>query len=169
MLRKFLLNHTDRYVARWIILMGDIILTGLAYIFAVVVRFNFDLEPALEFGAFEKLPIVILFFTLGFLVSRSYVGIIRHTSVRDAVNVFKGAFFATASLFALSLADGGSVATRGVFFIPVSILLIHFLCVLFALIGLRFLAKYFFEIIVNSRRAKQKRVLIYGAGSSGLT
>lgn len=169
MLRKFILNNTDRYLARWIILMGDIILAGLTYIFAVIVRFNFDLEHSLEYGAFEKLPVVLLFFTLGFLVSRSYVGIIRHTSVRDAVNVFKGAFFATSSLFVLSLAETSSAANQGIFYIPSSILFIHFLCVLFALIGIRFLVKYFFEIIVSSRKIKQKRVLIYGAGSSGLT
>ena len=169
MLRKFVLKHTDRYLARWIILAGDLCLVGLTYILAVIIRFNFDVANSLEYGVFEKTPVVLVFYSMGFLVSRSYVGIIRHTSVRDAVNVFKGAFFATSSLFVLSMAESSSVTNRGIFYIPGSILLIHFLCVLFALIGLRFLVKYFFEVIISSRRSAKKRVLIYGAGSSGLT
>jgi len=169
MLRKFILNNTDRYLARWIILAGDLGLVAITYIFAVIVRFNFDVAHSLEYGAFERLPLVLVFFTIGFLVSKSYVGIIRHTSVRDAVNVFKGSFFASASLFVLSLAETNASESQGIFFIPSSIIFIHFLCTLFALIGLRFLIKYFFEIIVSSRQSSKKRVLIYGAGSSGLT
>lgn len=169
MIRKFVLKYTDRFLARWIILLGDLALVAITYFFAVVVRFNFDLIATQEHGTISKLPVVMFFYTMGFLVTRSYVGIIRHTSIRDAVNVLKGALFASSSLFVLSFVETTSAANRGIFFIPSSILLIHFLCVLFTLIGLRFLVKYFYEIIVTSKRKRQSRVLIYGAGSSGLT
>ncbi|WP_417608036.1 polysaccharide biosynthesis protein [Owenweeksia hongkongensis] len=169
MIRKFVLKYADRYLARWIILAGDIFLVSITYFFAVVVRFNFDLIATQEHGAITKLPVVLFFYAIGFLVTRSYVGIIRHTSIRDAANVLKGALFAASSLFVLSFVESSSAVNRGVFFIPSSILLIHFLCVLVTLIGLRFLVKYFYEILLSSKRKMQSRVLIYGAGSSGLT
>lgn len=169
MIRKFVQKYADRFLARWIILTGDLVLVSITYFFAVVVRFNFDLIATQEHGAITKIPVVLFFYSVGFLVTRSYVGIIRHTSVRDAVNVFKGALFAASSLFVLSFVESSSAVNQGIFYIPSSILLIHFLCVLFTLIGLRFLVKYFYEIIVTSKRKMQSRVLIYGAGSSGLT
>ncbi len=169
MLKKFILNHTDRYLARWIILLADIFLVSFAYGIAVLVRFNFDFVASAENGAMEKLPIVLFFYAMGFLVTRSYVGIIRHTSVTDAVNVFKGAGFGLVCLFGLSLMEALSINDRGLMYVPRSILVIHFLVTIFALIGSRLLVKYMYDTIIGSKRANQKRVLIYGAGVSGLT
>ncbi len=169
MIKKFILSHTDRYLARWIILLLDIFLVLCAYALAVLVRFNFDFILSAESGALEKLPIVLIFYGIGFLVSRSFVGIVRHTNVKDAINIFKGASFAVACLFGLSLMEGLSINDRGLMYVPRSILVIHFLCTIFALIGSRLLVKYMYDTIIGSKRANQKRVLIYGAGASGLT
>ncbi len=169
MLKKFILNHTDRYLARWIILLLDLFLVFLAYGFSVLIRFNFDFLASAENGAMGKLPIVLFFYAIGFLVTRSYVGIIRHTSVTDAVNVFKGASFAVVCLFGLSLMEALSVNDRGLMYVPRSILVIHFLCTIFGLIGARLMVKYIYDNILSSKRINQKRVLIYGAGVSGLT
>ncbi len=169
MLKKFILNHADRYLARWIILLGDLFLVFFAFGIAVLVRFNFDFLASAENGAMEKVPIVIFFYAIGFLVTRSYVGIIRHTSVTDAINVFKGASFALVCLFGLSLMEALSINDRGLMYVPRSILIIHFLCTIFALIGARLLVKYIYDNIISSKRSSQKRVLIYGAGVSGLT
>ncbi len=169
MLKEFILNHTDRYLARWIILLLDIFLVLCAYALSVLIRFNFDFIASAENGALEKLPIILLFYGIGFLVSRSYVGIVRHTNVKDAVNIFKGASFAVACLFGLSLMEELSINDRGLMYVPRSILVIHFLCTNFALIGSRLLVKYMYDTIVASKRVNQKRVLIYGAGASGLT
>lgn len=169
MLKTFLLNHTDRYLARWIIFLLDLFLVGVAYALAVVVRFNFDLIASAANGALEKLPIVLFFYAVGFSVSRTYVGIIRHTNVKDAINVFRGAGFALMCLFGLSLLEMLSINDRGFLYVPRSILLIHFLCTVFALVGVRFLGKYIYDTVIGSKRANQKRVMIYGAGTSGLT
>jgi FlaA1/EpsC-like NDP-sugar epimerase len=169
MLKKFILNHTDRYLARWIILLLDLFLVFLAFGLSVLVRFNFDFVASAENGAMEKLPIVLFFYGIGFLVTRSYVGIIRHTSVTDAINVFKGASFALACLLGLSLMEMLSINDRGLMYVPRSILVIHFLCTIVALIGARLMVKYMYDTIISSKKAKQNRVLIYGAGVSGLT
>ncbi len=169
MLKKFILNHTDRYLARWIILILDLFLVLFAYGLSVLIRFNFDFVASAKNGAMEKLPIVLFFYAIGFLVTRSYVGIIRHTSVTDAINVFKGAGFAVLCLFGLTFMAEFSINDRGLMYVPRGILIIHFLTTIFALIGARLLVKYMYDTIIGSKRANQKRVLIYGAGVSGLT
>lgn len=169
MLRKFILNHTDKYLARWVIYLFDVSSVVIAYGLATFTRFNFDLVAAQNSQALPKVAFVVFFYALGFFVSRSYVGIIRHTSLKDAVSIVKGSAFALFCLVALSYVDQASAANSSLLYIPRSILLIHFLITLFILIGSRLVVKYFYEVLAHNRRANVQRVLIYGAGSSGLT
>lgn len=169
MFKTFILNRSDRYLARWIILVLDLFLVATAFALAVVVRFNFDLVASAANGSLEKLPIILFFYLVGFLVSRSYVGIVRHTNIKDAMNIVKGAGFALICLLGLSLLEKLSINDRGFLYVPRSILLIHFLITIFAMIGSRFLVKYLYDTIVRSKNTAKKRVLIFGAGSSGLT
>ena len=169
MIKKFLLNHTDRYLARWIILLFDVFIVGVSFVLALALRFNFDLGGIVDNGTFSKLPVVLFFYTMAFLASRSYVGIIRHTNVRDAVNVLKGSFLGAFCLFGLSVIEEISTSSHGFLYVPRSILLIHFFLTSFVLIGVRFLLKYFYDTLIYNKHVKYIRVLIYGAGSSGLT
>lgn len=168
MLRQFILNHTDKYLARWVIYLFDLTSVVIAYGLATFTRFNFDLSAAEHSQALPKVAFVVFFYALGFFVSRSYVGIIRHTSMKDAISIAKGSAFALVCLMSLSLLDSASAGTS-MLSIPRSILLIHFLFTLFILIGSRLVVKYFYEVIAFNRRQNTQRVLIYGAGSSGLT
>ncbi|MDZ7846835.1 MAG: hypothetical protein U5L96_08720 [Owenweeksia sp.] len=106
---------------------------------------------------------------MGFLVSRSYIGIIRHTNITDAVNIVKGAAFAVVCLLGLSFIETVSPASQDFLFVPRSILAIHFLCTLFFLIGSRLVVKYLFDTVLSVGRKRPTRVLIFGAGSSGMT
>ena len=147
----------------------DLFLVLCAYFFAVLIRFNFDFVASAEQGSLRKFPLVLLFYAIGFLISRSYVGIVRHTSVKDAINVFKGSSFALFCLLCLSLMERLIIKERGLMFIPNSILVIHFLNTVVALIGSRLLVKYMYDTIMGAKRANSKKILIYGAGTSGLT
>ncbi len=169
MLRKLILRNTDRYLARWIIYLSDLGMVLVCYGLATLMRFNFDLSAIDATDAVPKSALVLFFYAIGFLLSKSAVGIIRHTNITDAVNIVKGAAFAVACLLGLSFIENGSGLSTNFFYVPRSIVVIHFLCVLFFLIGSRLVVKYFYEMIINSRRAMQMRVMIYGAGSSGLT
>lgn len=169
MLRKFVQKNTDRYLARWVIYLFDLGMVLVCYGLATLVRFNFDLIEAQNSEVVPKAVLVLFFYAMGFLVSRAYVGIIRHTNMVDALNVAKGAAFAVICLFTLSFLEPGSAASSNFFYVPRSIIVIHFLCVLFFLIGSRLLVKYFYESLIVARTASQTRVMIYGAGTSGLT
>ena len=169
MLRKLIAKHTDRYLARWVIFLFDLFMVVIAFILATLMRFNFDFAAAGDSNAPAKVGLVVFFYAIGFLVSRSYVGIIRHTNLTDALNVVKGASFAVACLVGLSFIESYSAPDQGSLYLPRSIIAIHFLTTLFFLIGARLLVKYIYDSLVVNRVKQPTRVLIYGAGSSGVT
>ena len=169
MLRKLIAKHTDRYLARWVIFLFDLFMVVIAFVLATLMRFNFDFTAAGDSNAPAKVGLVVFFYAIGFLVSRSYVGIIRHTNLTDALNLVKGASFAIACLVGLSFIESYSAPDQGTLYLPRSIIAIHFLTTLFFLIGSRLLIKYIFDSFVVAKRHRPTRVLIYGAGSSGVT
>jgi FlaA1/EpsC-like NDP-sugar epimerase len=145
--------------------MIDISLSTQAFFLAYLIRFNFTLD----FGNFDliaQLPLVALASLLGFLMIGSFKGIVRHTGTKDAINVFWAATTIAALLFTTSL------VTRGYdifpeYFIPLSIVSIHYLLNIVILISSRFIFKFLFDRIVTNYQ-KPKNVMIYGAGDSGL-
>ncbi len=161
----FFIKNKDEVTARWIVLLIDVFLVLQTFFIAYVVRFNFTLD----FGAYHfvyQLPFVALMAFLSFLLIGSYKGVIRHTGTRDAVNVFIAslllAFFLVFFVFL-----NRQFTILEAFTIPLSIITIHFLLNVVVLIASRFLFKNIYNIFVVGVR-NVKRVMIYGAGDSGL-
>ncbi|MDZ7846836.1 MAG: hypothetical protein U5L96_08725 [Owenweeksia sp.] len=61
MLRKLLLKHTDRYLARWVIFVFDLVSVVLCYFLAALMRFNFDFSDMDQSGAATKVGLVSFF------------------------------------------------------------------------------------------------------------
>jgi FlaA1/EpsC-like NDP-sugar epimerase len=169
MLRKFILRNSDRFLSRWIVLLFDLFIVLGAYLISVVLRFNFEYTHIPEGLVLEKMPLIGGAYLIGFALSRSHVGVIRHTGVSDALNIFKGTFIAVIII--------GSLSTLSLYFfkenldylyIANSILLIHFLLSIVVLIGTRFMVKLLYNRFQSSQEVKATRVMIYGAGASGI-
>lgn len=169
MLKNFVNKHSDRYLARWIVLIFDSCIVAISYFFAALLRFNFDFGQLKNSWDSVYLILVISVYLMGFLSFKSYVGIIRHTGMKDAYNILKASSFGLIVLLALSvLGMHDSVFTSGIWNAPKSVLLIHFLLNLFILIGSRMAIKVVYHSALNTTGVKKTKVLIYGAGASGL-
>lgn len=161
----FFIRSKNQVTARWVVLLIDIFLVLQTFFIAYVIRFNFTLD----FGAYHfiyQLPFVALMAFLSFFIIGSYKGVIRHTGTRDAVNVFIAslllAFFLGFFVFLNIQFDVLETYT-----IPRSIITIHFLLNVIVLIASRYAFKNMYNIFVVGTK-NQKKVLIYGAGESGL-
>lgn len=169
MLRRFILRNSDRFLSRWIVLFFDLSIVLGAYLISVVLRFNFEYSTISEGITIEKLPLVGMAYLIGFAFSRSHIGVIRHTGISDALNIFKGTSIAVVLIGSIS-----SVVLYGFpdylkfFYVPNSIILIHFLLSVVVLIGTRFMVKLLYNRFQSSREFKATRVMIYGAGASGI-
>jgi FlaA1/EpsC-like NDP-sugar epimerase len=168
MIQKLLAKYSNRFLSKWVVLIFDVFVSMLMMIIATVLRHNFDylsIDPnSLETHTF----FTGIVYTIGFLFTQSFAGIIRHTSINDAARIIRGAFFAFFGLMMLSTIYT-MLGYNSAFAIPRSIIIIHFLLTIFVLIGSRFFIKAIYKTALNSEKnLKRTKVLIYGAGASGL-
>ncbi len=155
----------QRNTPRWLILGLDLVICLVAYIAAYLVRFEF--APPVEELKLAKafIPILLGVRLIGFLVGKTYAGIIRFTSSQDTVRIFTVLTAGTALFAILNLVK--FVLVDGLFFIPYSILVIEYLITLFSMIVLRIAVKVVYVELKNPGKVS-KRAIIYGAGESGL-
>lgn len=109
---------------------------------------------------------VLVIYSVFFLIFKSYVGMIRHTTIRDTYKIIIANSCALAVLFVVTILSR-RLEWSTLFNIPLSILLIHFGAVTILLFFFRVLVKLFYEFASSSKKAR-KNVLIYGSGEMGI-
>jgi FlaA1/EpsC-like NDP-sugar epimerase len=165
-IRKFLLSYSNRFVSGYLILALDIFIVFVSFIVAYLIRFNFDTSTFNLWKLPIYLPLVVVISIIAFLFTRSYVGIIRHTSTDDVIKIFKATglvFFFLIILNFFILLYRWPIAKV----LPLSIIIIHSLTSLFLMIFTRLLAKVIWLNLIK-QRSEAVNVIIYGAGKAGL-
>jgi len=132
---------------------------------AYLVRFNFSI-PKVEIEAFPIVfGIVLGIRAISFFFSKTYQGIVKYTSSKDAQRIF-GVISIGSILFIL-------VNTIFYFFvnhtfpIPFSIIIIDYMATAFLMISLRVMFKALYLELTNPNKEKRS-VIIFGAGESGI-
>lgn len=151
---------------RWMVFAFDSGAAFLTFLFAYVLRFNFEVGAfSLEMALKQSLLIVIIYG--GFeIIFRPFAGLIRHTTIRDIFNVLIATTSAVAVLMIITLTSRVSV-WRDIFNIPGSILVIHYVTLNAILLISRISVKMYYEM-VSYKPANRKNVVIYGAGAMGV-
>ncbi|MHA8109093.1 polysaccharide biosynthesis protein [Aquirufa sp. A-Brett2-W8] len=164
---SFIRKYSNRFLSRWLVLVFDSFIVLFSFSIATLLRMNFQLSE-IDFSIFASQLVFILGLRLlAFLYFQSYAGIIRHTSIEDAILILKAVFVGS---FAAVLVSGFIRNTLGfehVFNLSASILIIDFFICLFWMIILRFFVKSFYESFINQFKPTIG-VLIYGAGYTGM-
>ena len=169
MLRKIFQINSERFLARWIIFIFDVCMVMLAYILASFTRHNFDLDILISQFQPARLGWVAIFYSVAFIFFKSYSGVIRHTSLKDGVQMFKASSIAIFGILILGLVAPKDVSSFwNTLYIPRSIVLIHYLMSLFLLVSTRTAVKIIFRTFGGIKSPKKTKVLIYGAGGSGM-
>ena len=154
----------------WVIFLIDIILSTISLILAYCIRFEFHIK-AIEMQFFNNSLISVLIFInikfIVFIVFKIYQGHIRHTSILDVKRLLFTIGASTCILFILNLIRLIFIDER--YFLPISIIIMEFFISCSLIIGFRFAVKIFYLDSIHKINAENKeRVLIYGAGVSGL-
>lgn len=165
MIKNFLINNSHKHASKWLVLSIDITITLLNFILAYVIRFgitlNFDTTNMLF-----QLPVIAILSATSFLIVGSYKGVVRHTGLRDAYNLFLAVTVLISLSGALMVSSRLSLIPE-LLNIPVSIICIHYLLNIITLTVSRLVFKYCYYYI-KSKIGENSRILIYGAGDSGL-
>ncbi|MCK0158908.1 polysaccharide biosynthesis protein [Cellulophaga sp. F20128] len=166
MIKNYLNNNVARYASKWLVLCIDVAIMILAFILSYLVRYNLTLDFDVAQLPFQ-LPIVALVATVAFLMTGSYKGVVRHTGVKDIYNIFNAICLSSILMILLVLANK-KLAIFGWTTIPLQIIIVHSLIGFLALSASRYIFKSIYQSIVNKSMMDHKRVLIYGAGESGI-
>ena len=163
----FIRRYSNRFLSRWLVLASDVIIAIFSFLAATALRLNFRYEELhLEVFIYHFVFLLGIRF-ITFLYFKTYSGIIRHTSIEDAVLILKTIFTGTMVAAVISLAIRYFLQVETLIYVPISILAIDFFICLFLLVSLRFMVKKFYESFINEFKPAVG-VLIYGAGYSGL-
>lgn len=159
----------DTSTPRWVIILGDLFVSLIALVIAYSMRFDIysdftELKSELDIIKYS-IPIFFLVKFIVFYVFQVHKGIVRYTSSEDLRRVFlavltSSLIFGVLGLFRYTLIDQ-------YFLFPTSVIIIEFFISIVFLTGSRFAVKSLYFDQVKSKDP-QKRVLIYGAGVSGL-
>jgi len=148
-------------------LVFDSLIVIFSFSIATLLRMNFQLLE-IDFSIFASQLIFVLGLRLlAFLYFQSYAGIIRHTSIEDAILILKAVFAGTFGAVLISGVIRNTLGFEHVFNLSASILIIDFFICLFWMVILRFFVKSFYESFVNQFKPTIG-VLIYGAGYTGM-
>ena len=154
----------DRNIPRWVIFLIDIGIVLFSFVLAYALRFNFDI-PRVELDRFTVIiPFVVAVRAATFFIFRTYAGVIRYTSTRDAMRIL-GTIGVGSLVFMISNPVYYKIA--GIFFIPFSIIIIDYITAVFIMTASRLLVKVMYLEMKNPTHAKTN-VIIYGAGESGV-
>ena len=162
------IKNSKIYTSKWIVLLIDLFIVSQSYVLANLFFYNFKISLFSIF-VFIQMPFIILFALIGFLLTESYKGIVRHTGIDDAINLFKATTISVFFSVLVVYINRNTNFIEHKRFIPhsISILLMHYLISLMALVVSRFIFKRVYERLIFSQQNKSN-ILIYGAGDSGL-
>jgi len=86
--RKILNWYSENVISRWTVFAIDNLLVALTFWVSLLLVSDFqDFNTLGWFRVMEKSAVVLLLYAMSFLMFRSFVGIIRHTSVADATRI----------------------------------------------------------------------------------
>jgi len=154
---------------RWVIIIIDQFLSFAALIFAYLIRFDLKADRALIEKEWMILSKTIwVYFAVKILVFyffKIHKGLIRHTSFEDIRRIFLAVL--TSSIIFVILGLTRAYFLDQFFLFPTTVLIMEMIFSFVFLIGARFTIKLLYLESIKST-GTEERILIYGAGISGL-
>ena len=157
-------------VPRWVVLLMDFFISLFALFIAYLVRFDIEISG----DVFRKemsslmyaLPVYLVVKLTVFMLFRTHMGLVRHTSTQDLKRVFFAVTTSTVIFFILSPIRFHFFDERN--FLPISIIIVEYLASFSLMVFSRFSIKLLYLESAKRKVKNAENVIIYGAGVSGL-
>ncbi len=154
---------------RWVIMVFDAFLSLVSLILAYLMRFDLKADPEIWQREWEILShSILIYFAIRILVFYLFGvhrGLLRHTSTADFRRIFLAITVSSLAFFI-----GGLIKKQidGYYLFPSSVLIMEYVFALFLVTVSRFTIKLWYLETQKNKGQEHIRVLIYGAGVSGL-
>jgi len=151
---------------RGFVLLVDMVITASCFYAAYILRLNSDLgELSFPYITWQLVFLICPVYLGAYLFTGSYRGIIRHSTIDDAIT-FSVSVFLSASILLWTAFLLKFVDVSGKWFLPYSVVLIHAALVSVMVMGLRLVVRSLYYTYIIHHKG-YRRVLIYGTGETG--
>ena len=158
---EILKEKLKQQTPRWIVFLIDVHFTAVALAISIMIVWQSEWNIGLRNSAIIA-AIAIVAYPLSFILFQTFKRIIRHTGLRDVVNVLEASSVALVLLLVALLVIDVPYPKQS--FILV---VLHYLLTISSLVFLRILYKRMYLQFVQPH-SRTKNLLIYGAGTSGI-
>lgn len=166
MLFDYLRRIFSRHTPRWIVFNIDLMVVAFSFVFSYSIIRNLQFETFTLNELLVPLMLMLLIKALAIIVTKSYKGIVKYTSIQDATRIF---IAMTMSTFAFVLLRRYLQAQFDVLIVARrSIIIMDYLICLVALTSLRVCYKLIYRRINRLQFNQLQNIIIYGAGHTGM-
>ena len=148
-----------KHTPRWLVFLIDLLICLFSLSFAYYVRFEFTISASDIKALSFVVPLLLFIRATTFLVFRTYAGLIRYTSAKDAERIFT---VVTAGSVLIIISNIIYYNVNGLYILPNSIFVIDYFVTSIILIGSRLVVKAVYFNVTNSG-SEQENIIIYGA------
>ncbi|MEZ4889581.1 MAG: nucleoside-diphosphate sugar epimerase/dehydratase [Crocinitomicaceae bacterium] len=163
------MQFPEKNFPRWPIVIIDLVIATISLGFAYLIRFDLHAEKEIILQEWKILSKSIAFYFLiklgVYLALKIHKRVLRHTSLNDVKALLFNSLIASVLFFVFGMVRYHFF--DGYFLFPTTVLILEFLLSFILMAAFRFTIKLLY---IESIRVKseEKKVLIYGAGISGL-
>jgi len=166
MLFDYLRRIFSRHTPRWIVFNIDLMVVAFSFVFSYSIIRNLSFETFTVNELLVPLMMMLLLKALAIIVTKSYKGIVKYTSIQDATRIF---IAMTLSTFAFVVLRRYMQSQHDILLVAIrSIIIMDYLICLVALTSLRVGYKLIYRKINRLRHSQLQNILIYGAGQTGM-
>jgi len=158
-----------KHLPTWLVLLIDLSLVTVSYFSSQLLITNFDFDKLASFNSIQEFLLLNVCFALSFLICRTNIGAFRHTGVRDLLRLGYAAVLSSVSILVLSRLFNllGLFDTKTLSF---NLIILQSVSFLMSVTAVRLFVKLVYSrYILNPSSKKGQGVLIYGAGTTGVT
>jgi FlaA1/EpsC-like NDP-sugar epimerase len=165
-MKAFILRMYKLSMPRWVVFNIDILLSILSMTLSIIVVSSFrNLQPSF-YDSILPFMVFLLMRIMAFIGLRTFEGILRYTSVRDALRLLTAIFVSSGAMFIVEFIfrinnENNPLLTYG-FIIFDSFVVITFLS------SFRLLVKFIYQGFILNKNEAFRNVVIYGAGEAGV-
>lgn len=156
-----------KHLAVWVVFFIDLTVVFCSFLLAATLRFNFELSRIEDHFAWHAF-ITMGIYALAFYAFKSYTGVVRHASLLDIQRIVIASSVAVACMVFCSYMAHQVLGYSGTLLVSKSIMIIQFLLATFFMAAFRLVVKATYASFLNNYSQMKTRVLIYGAGHSGI-
>lgn len=154
------------FLPRWIVLIYDLSTMGIVFIFANYLVANYSATPIDLSTIIRQILASALIFFVAYRMIKPHHNIIRHTTLKDFSSITLAHIIGSAGLILLSIA-GQILPDFSMYYIPYTIITIHFFISVFILIASRIMIKAIYHFLLLKPNTS-KNTMIFGAGRLGV-